>query len=61
MRRATVLVSSNISDVSLSEINTQLETALRLKFMCTSKFEVVENKLVLVQKLQSGLVRSFKK
>ena len=51
----------NISDGSLSEIDTQLEIALKLKFIVTTKFEVVKNKLVLVQKLQSGLVRSFKK
>ena len=51
----------NISDDSLSEIYTQLEIALKLKFIGTSKFEVLENKLVLVQKLLSGLLSSFKK
>ena len=39
MRKTAVLVSSNILDVSLSEINTQLKIALKLKFISTSKFE----------------------
>lgn len=50
----------NIADGSLSEIDTQSEISLRLKLIDTSDFEITENKLVDVQKLLSGLVRSLK-
>ena len=50
----------NIADGSLSEIDTQAEISLRLKIIDISDFELIENKLVAVQKLLSGLVRSLK-
>jgi four helix bundle protein len=51
----------NIADGSLSELDTQFEISLRLKFIDTVNFELVENKMVIVQKLLSGLIRSLKK
>ena len=50
----------NIADGSLSEIDTQLEISLRLKFIETTKYELIENKLIVVQKLLSGLIRSLR-
>jgi four helix bundle protein len=50
----------NIADGSLSEIDTQLEISLRLKFIDTTKYEIIENKLIIIQKLLSGLIRSLK-
>jgi four helix bundle protein len=50
----------NIANGSLNEIDTQLEIVLRLKLIDSSRFEDVENKLVIVQKLLSGVIRSLK-
>ena len=50
----------NIADGSLSEIDTQLEISLRLKFIETTKYELIEIKLIVVQKLLSGLIRSLR-
>ena len=50
----------NISNGSLSEIDTQLEIALRLKYIDTVGYELLENKIVVVQKLLSGLIRKLK-
>jgi len=51
----------NITDSSLSEIDTQLEISLRLNFINQKDFEVIENKIITIQKLLSGLIRSLKK
>ena len=50
----------NLADGSLSEIDTQLEISLRLRFITYENFELVENQVVTVQKLLSGLIRSLK-
>lgn len=50
----------NIANGSLSEIDTQLEIVLRLKLIDSLRFEDIENKLVIVQKLLSGVIRSLK-
>lgn len=50
----------NIADASLSEIDTQIEIAFRLKYINTLNFDTVENKIVTVEKLLGGLIRSFK-
>jgi four helix bundle protein len=50
----------NITDGSLSELDTQLEISLRLKFIDKVNFEMAENRMVVVQKLLSGLIRSLK-
>jgi len=50
----------NISNGSLSEIDTQLEICLRLKFIQVNNFEMIENKIITSQKLLSGLIRSLK-
>lgn len=49
----------NIADSSLSEIDTQLEIAVRLGFAEPSRFETSEESLMEVQRLLSGLVRSI--
>ena len=51
----------NIADGSLSEIDTQFEISLRLGFIDMKNFESVENKIIIIQKLLSGLIRSMKK
>ena len=50
----------NIADGSLSEIDTQIEIALRLKYITNSDFTTLEEKMVIVEKLLSGLIRSLK-
>jgi four helix bundle protein len=50
----------NIADGSLSEIDTQLEISLKLKFVDLENFEIAEKKIVTVEKLLSGLIRSLK-
>lgn len=50
----------NISNGSLSEIDTQLEISLRLKFINQKDFEAIESKIITTQKLLSGLIRSLK-
>ena len=49
-----------IANGSLSEIDTQIEISLRLNYLNLIKFEEVENKIILNQKLLSGLIRSLK-
>ncbi len=49
----------NISQSSLSEIDTQAEIALRLGYIDEQLFKDVEDKLVEVQMLLSGLSRSI--
>jgi len=50
-----------ISNGSLSEIDTQIEISYRLKFILESDKEIFEERLIKVQKLLSGLIRSLKK
>ena len=49
----------NIAQASLSEIDTQLEIAIRLGFLNQDDFDSVELMMVEVQKLLSGLSRSI--
>lgn len=49
----------NISDSSLSEIDTQLEIAKELDFITEEIFREVEEQLVLIQRPLSGLIRSI--
>ncbi len=48
-----------IADGSLSEIDTQLEIASRLKYFDQKDIDDLENKTITVQKLLSGLIRKF--
>jgi len=50
----------NIANGSLSEIDTQLEIALRLKYISEPNFSTIEEKIISVEKLLSGLERSLK-
>ncbi|MFA6980588.1 MAG: four helix bundle protein [Ignavibacteriaceae bacterium] len=50
----------NIADGSLSEIDTQLEISLRLRYLSMDDFELVMKKVTLVEKLLSGLIRKLK-
>ena len=50
----------NIADGSLSEIDTQLEISLRLNILDLENFETVERKIVTVEKLLGGLIRSLR-
>jgi len=49
----------NISQASLSELDTQVEISLRLQFIALVKFEFVQNQVVKIQKLLSGLSRKI--
>jgi four helix bundle protein len=49
-----------MADSSISEIDTQFEIALRLKYISRINFESIENKIVTVEKLLGGLIRSLK-
>ena len=51
----------NIANGSLSEIDTQIEISFRLKYISNSVKENFERRLITVQKLLSGLIRSIKK
>lgn len=50
----------NIADGFLSEIDTQLEISLRLRYLSMDDFELVMKKVTLVEKLLSGLIRKLK-
>ncbi len=50
----------NLSQASLSEIDTQIEIAARLGYIDQQMYEDMENNLVDVQKLLSGLSRSIR-
>ncbi len=50
----------NIANGSLSEIDTQIEISFRLKYIPNSVKENFEKRLITVQKLLSGLIRSMK-
>ena len=49
----------NVGQASLSEIDTQVEIALRLGYIGEETYQVVEQKLVEVQMLLSGLSRTI--
>lgn len=49
----------NISQASLSEIDTQTEIAIRLGFLSEEKFTIVQDRLIHVQRLLGGLIRSI--
>lgn len=50
----------NVAQSSLSEIDTQVDIAFRLSFIDKNQYLELENNLINVQKLVSGLTRSFK-
>ena len=50
----------NIANGSLSEIDTQIEISFRLNYISNSVKENFEKRLITVQKLLSGLIRSMK-
>lgn len=45
----------NISQGSLSELDTQLEIAYRLKYIAKNEFENINKSIIQIQKLLSGL------
>jgi four helix bundle protein len=49
----------NIAQASLSEIDTQLEISLRLRYLDEPMYCTTEEQLVQIQKLLSGLVRKI--
>jgi len=49
----------NIAQASLSEIDTQIEISLRLGYVSQQVYEDVEIRVVEVEKLLSGLIRSI--
>lgn len=49
----------NISQASLSEIDTQAKIAMRLGFLGETKFNIVQESLVHVQRLLGGVIRSI--
>jgi four helix bundle protein len=50
----------NISQSSLSELDTQLEISQRLGFLSESRYELCVNRLIEVQELLGGLIRSIR-
>jgi four helix bundle protein len=51
----------NIAQGSLSEIDTQVELCLQLKYFDAINHEKIETRLVEIQKMLSGLSRSLRK
>jgi four helix bundle protein len=51
----------NMANGSLSEVDTQLEIPNRLNYIDDSEKVDLENQLITIQKLLSGLIRSLKK
>lgn len=49
----------NISQASLSEIDTQIEVSLRLHFIASTTFDSIQSQLIKIQKLLSGLNRKI--
>ena len=49
----------NFSQASLSEIDTQIEIAARLGFLGEEKYGIVQERLIHVQRLLGGLIRSI--
>lgn len=50
----------NIGQASLSEIDAQIEIAHRLQFLSDKAVDSLQNQLVQVEKLLSGLIRSLR-
>lgn len=50
----------NMSQASLSEIDTQIEISLRLHYIVSDAFDRVQSKLTRVQKLLSGINRNIR-
>lgn len=50
----------NIAQASCSEIDTQTEIAFRLGYFDEDTYSAMEQRLVLIQKLLGGLVRSIR-
>ncbi len=50
----------NIAQASLSEIDTQLEISLKLNYLTDTTFRVMEEQLVQIQRLLSGLIRKIR-
>ena len=51
----------NIAQGSLSEIDTQVELCLRLKYISETSYNDMENCLIEIQKMLSGLNKSLRK
>ncbi len=49
----------NISQASLSEIDTQIEISLRLQYIALTTFNLIQSQLIMIQKLLSGLSRNI--
>lgn len=50
-----------IANGSLSEIDTQLDIASRLKYISETDYDLVEEKIIRVEKLLGGLIRKLNK
>ena len=59
MRRTSVRYSLDDSLGSLSELDTQIEIAFRLGYLKKEEYETIEEELIEIQKLFSGLSRSL--
>ena len=51
----------HISQGSLSELDTQIEISIKLGFISASDFKQIENIMIDIDKMLSGLIRSLKK
>ncbi|MGA9407863.1 MAG: four helix bundle protein [Bacteroidota bacterium] len=49
----------NVSQASLSEIDTQIEISLRLRYIASASFDPIQSQLIKIQKLLSGLNRKI--
>jgi four helix bundle protein len=49
----------NISQASLSELDTQIEISLRLQYIALTTFNLIQTQLIMIQKLLSGLSRNI--
>ncbi len=49
----------NISQASLSELDTQIEISLRLQYIALTTFNLIQSRLIMIQKLLSGLSRNI--
>jgi len=49
----------NISQASLSELDTQIEISLRLQYIALTTFNLIQSQLIMIQKLLSGLSRNI--
>ena len=51
----------NIAQASVSEVDTQLEIALGLGYLCEQEFKLLENSLTQVGKMLGGLIRHYRR